>query len=137
MTLLPSLCEQIGEAYGITGELPMDFIGVARVFQERLRLATSDRPLVVFWMLRTNSERTTRSLAHLVGRGIPAALSGRSLHNGRCPGAERVPPPRTRGLPQADAATALDHWFEHLAGLQPAQRNGLLQHSAAVGCRCT
>lgn len=48
LTLLRRLCEQIGDAFGIAGELPGDFNGVARVFRERLALATAERPLAVF-----------------------------------------------------------------------------------------
>ena len=47
-TLLGSLSAQIAEAYGVKEELPADFTGLARRFRERLGLATSESPLVVF-----------------------------------------------------------------------------------------
>ena len=47
-TLLRSLCEEIGERYGQIGDLPATFNEVTTLFQDRLRLATADRPLVLY-----------------------------------------------------------------------------------------
>jgi WD40 repeat protein len=48
LTLLRSLSEQIGAAYGATGDIPAEFNAVARLFAERLTLGTAERPLMVF-----------------------------------------------------------------------------------------
>jgi WD40 repeat protein len=48
ITLLRSLCEEIGERYGQAGELPNTFNELTVVFRDRLRLATSDRPLLIY-----------------------------------------------------------------------------------------
>jgi tetratricopeptide (TPR) repeat protein len=48
ITLLRSLCEEIGQQYGVTEEIPVEFHSVVRTFADRLELATADRPLVLF-----------------------------------------------------------------------------------------
>ena len=48
LRLLRSLCEETGERYGETGELPPTFNELVALFQDRLRLATAERPLTVY-----------------------------------------------------------------------------------------
>jgi WD40 repeat protein len=48
LTLLRSLCEEIGERYGQAGTLPATFNDLVVLFQDRLRLATADRRLVLY-----------------------------------------------------------------------------------------
>jgi NACHT domain- and WD repeat-containing protein len=48
LTLLRSLCEEIGERYGQAGPLPATFNELVVLFQDRLRLATADRPIALF-----------------------------------------------------------------------------------------
>ena len=48
ITLLRSLCEQIGQRYGVAEEIPVEFDSVISTFGYRLALATADRPLVLF-----------------------------------------------------------------------------------------
>lgn len=48
LTLLRGLCEEIGQVYGVAEEIPADFNSVVRTFANRLTLATTERPLVVF-----------------------------------------------------------------------------------------
>ena len=47
-TLLRSLCEQIGQRYGVREEIPVEFDAVVRAFVDRLGRATSEQPLVLF-----------------------------------------------------------------------------------------
>ena len=48
LTLLRGLCEEIGERYGRAGDLPATFNELVVTFQDRLRLATADRTLVLY-----------------------------------------------------------------------------------------
>ena len=76
LTLLRGLSDQIGGAYGASKELPVDFVGVARVFHECLALATSGRPLAVFLDAVDQLEKDdpARSLNWL-GGALPPRLS--------------------------------------------------------------
>jgi WD40 repeat protein len=48
LTLLRSLCREIGERYGQAGDLPATFNELVVTFQDRLKLATADRPLILY-----------------------------------------------------------------------------------------
>jgi hypothetical protein len=48
LTLVRSLCEEIGQRYGQAEDLPATFNELVVLLQDRLRLATSDRPLVLY-----------------------------------------------------------------------------------------
>jgi len=48
LSLLRSLCEEIGERYGRTEKLPDTFEGLAVVFQDRIRLASAGVPLILY-----------------------------------------------------------------------------------------
>ena len=48
LTLLRSLCEEIGERYGQAGALPATFNELVVQFQDRLRMATADRPIILY-----------------------------------------------------------------------------------------
>ena len=48
LTLLRSLCEEIGERYAQTEGPPATFNEVVVMFQDRLRLATAERPLTLY-----------------------------------------------------------------------------------------
>ena len=135
LTLLPSLSEQIGEAYGASGEMPTDFIGVARVFRERLRLATSDRPLVVFVDApdQLGKDDPMRSLTWL-GGALPPHCRVVVSTTDVVPALNECKPLKLEVLPQAEAATALDHWFAAARRqLQPAQRQWLLEAFSRCG----
>jgi len=135
LMLLHSLCEQIGEAYAVAGELPADFHDVARIFRERLGLATVERPLVVFLdaldQLGTND--AARSLHWLVGILPPHCRIVASTTD-VAPALDECQLLKLEVLPQADAATALDHWLG-AAGrkLTPEQRTQLLAAFARCG----
>jgi WD40 repeat protein len=133
LMLLRSLSQQIGEAYGATGELPADFNGAAREFRERLALATEERPLLIFL-----------DALDQLGKDDPAGAFG--WLGGQLPSHCRVVVSTTdvapnecvllelKILPRADAATALDHWLrEARRRLQPAQRVRLLEAFAPCG----
>jgi WD40 repeat protein len=47
-SLLQDLCSEIGEAYGSTEPVPSTLQDLQREFPERLKLASADRPLIVF-----------------------------------------------------------------------------------------
>jgi NACHT domain- and WD repeat-containing protein len=128
LTLLRSLCEQIGEAYGIAGELPVDFNGVAHALCEQLTHATSARPLVVFLdgLDQFGKDDPGRSLAWLSG-ALPQHCRIVISTTDLAPVLEECRVLELEALPQADAAEALDHWFEKVhRSLQPAQRERLL-----------
>ena len=128
LTLLRSLCEQMGEAYKTAGELPADFNGVVRVFRERLALATSDRSLVVFVdaLDQFRKEDPARSLDWLSGTLPPHCRIVVSTTE-RVPALNECRLLELGNLAEADAATALDHWFtEAHRRLQTAQRRHLL-----------
>ena len=48
ITLLRSICEEIGDHYSQVGALPAKFDELIVMFQDRLRLATVDRPLTLY-----------------------------------------------------------------------------------------
>jgi WD40 repeat protein len=48
ITLLRSLCEEIGRRYGVTEEIPVEFHSLVRTFAGRLALGTADRTLILF-----------------------------------------------------------------------------------------
>jgi WD40 repeat protein len=134
LTLLRSLCDQVGEAYRIVGELPVDFNGVVRAFHERITQATSDRPLVFFLdaLDQLGKDDIARSLTWL-GGALPLhcriVISTTDLN----PALGECSILQLQLLPQPEAATALDHWFNAARRqLQPGQRERLL---AAYG-RC-
>ncbi|HEY5177279.1 MAG TPA: DUF4062 domain-containing protein [Terriglobales bacterium] len=135
LTLLPSLSAQIGEAYGAAGEQPADFNGMTRVFRERLGLATSERPLVVFVdaLDQLGKDDPARSFAWLSGTLPPhcrIVVSTIEL----VPVLNECKPLPLADLPQEAAAAALDYWLEaSRRRLQPAQRERLL--AAFSRCR--
>ena len=134
LTLLRSLCQQIGESYGVTAELPVDFNGVARVFRERLALATEERPLVLFLdaLDQLGKDDPARSFSWLSGTLPPhcrVVVSTTDL----APALNECPLVDLVALPRADAAAALEHWLaEARRQLQPAQRERLF--SAFTRC---
>jgi len=128
LTLLRSLCEQIGEAYRTAGELPADFNGVVRVFRERLGLATSESPLVVFVdaLDQFRKDDPACSLDWLSGTLPPHCRIVVSTTE-RVPALNECERRELGSLAEADAATALDHWLtEAHRQLQSAQRRHLL-----------
>jgi WD40 repeat protein len=128
LTMLRSLCEQIGEAYGIAGDLPVDFNGVTRAFRERLAQATHGRPLVIFLdaLDQMNRDDPARPLAWLGGT-LPPHCRIVASSSDLAPALDGCSIVELEALPQADAAIALDHWLEDARRrLQPAQRERLL-----------
>jgi len=128
LTLLRSLSQQIGDAYGTAGELPVDFNSVANVFRERLAWATSDRPLVVFVdaLDQLGKDDPASSFAWL-GGALPAHCRIVVSTTDLVPALNECRLLKLEGLPQADAATAIDHWLAAVRRLlQPAQRERLL-----------
>jgi hypothetical protein len=128
VTLLHSIAEQIGEAYGASGELPADFNGVARVFRERLGLAASERPLVVFVdaLDQLGKDDPARPLNWL-GGALPVHCHMVVSTTGVAPALNECRVLELEVLPQADAATALGHWLDAShRRLQPLQRERLL-----------
>ena len=134
LTLLRSLSEQIGGAYGVHGELPADLSGVTRVFRERLALATSARPLVVFIdALDQLRKDDPASPLIWIGGTLPAHCRVVASTTDHVPALNDCRLLRLNALPAADAATALDHWLTAAhRQLQPAQRDRLL--GAFSGC---
>lgn len=134
LTLLRRLCEQIGETYGITDDLPIDFNGVVRVLRERLAQATSERPIVVFLdaLDQLGKEDPTHSLTWLAETLPPhcrIVVSTTDL----APALDQSAILEIKVLHQADAGEALDHWLQEAhRQLQPGQRERLL--SAFVRC---
>ena len=128
LTLLRSLSQQIGEMYGFTAELPVDFEGVARVFRERLALATSARPLVVFLdaLDQLGKDDPARSLDWL-GGALPPHCRMVVSTTDLVPALNECQVLELELLSRTDAATALDHWLDSAGRcLQPAQRERLL-----------
>ena len=128
LTLLRGFLEQIGAAYGATGELPADFNGMVRVYRERLALATAERPLVVFIdaLDQLGEDDPAHSLTWLVGSLSPycrVVLSTTDV----APALSKCRLLELEVLPPTDAAAALDHWLSTARQqLQPAQREKLL-----------
>ena len=133
LTLLQSLSEQIGQAYGASGELPADLNSLVRVFRERLELATSERPLVVFVdaLDQLGKDDPARSFAWLGGTLPPhcrvvvstAVASAAEL----APVLNECERLLLEDLPQEAAAAALDYWLKAARRrLQPDQREWLL-----------
>jgi len=112
LTLLRSLCEQIGAEYGVRGETPLEFIATARVFAERLALATAERPLLVFLdaLDQLGKDDPARSL-FWVSTSLPShcrmvlSTAELALTPSECELREIEP------LSESDAGQALDYWL--------------------------
>jgi WD40 repeat protein len=128
LTLLRSLSQQIGEVYGSAADLPVDFEGVARVFRERLGLATSARPLVVFLdaLDQLGKDDPARSLNWL-GGALPPHCRMVVSTTDLVPALNGCQLLELERLSRSDAATALDYWLDSAGrSLQPAQWERLL-----------
>jgi WD40 repeat protein len=135
LRLLRSLAEQIGEAYGTAGELPVEFNGVVHAFRERLGLATSERPLLVFLdaLDQFGKDDPARSLSWLGGAQPPYCRVVVSTTD-VVPALNECQFLKLEALPQADAATALEHWLGAARRkLEPEQRGRLLDAFARCG----
>ena len=128
ITLLRSLCRELGERFGQTGDLPATFNELSSMFSDRLRLATAEQPVILFidaldQLSAQDPAATMRWLpaelppyCHTVlsTTEIPAALQGAAIVS--------VEP-----LPVLEAGLALDAWFtEARRTLRPDQREKLL-----------
>ncbi len=135
LTLLRSLSEQIGGAYGAVGELPVDFNGVVRVFRERLAQSTSEHPLVVFVdaLDQLGKDDPARSLTWL-GGALPPHCRVVVSTTDVVPALNECKRLELEVLPQADASTALNHWLDVVRRqLQPAQQERLLAAFSSCG----
>jgi len=135
LALLASLAQQIGQEYGATGEIPTDFNSMVRVFRERLELATSERPLVVFIdaLDQLGKDDPARAL-NWVNATLPAHCRIVVSTTDLAPALNECRPLHLGPLRTADAAAALDHWLGSAhRQLQSGQRHKLLAAFARCG----
>ena len=129
LTLLRSLCQEIGERYAQTGELPATFNQLAMLFEERLRLATADRPLTLYIdALDQLSPQDPASAANWLPGELPSncriVLSTIDVPT-TLTHAKLVP---VEPFSVAEASTTLDLWLKDAKrSLQDTQREKLLE----------
>ncbi len=128
LTLLRSLCEQIGAEFGAAGEVPIEFNALVRLFAERLALATPERPLILFLdaLDQLGKDDPARSLYWLAAKLPPhsrVVVSTTEL----APALRECELREIEPLHEADAGKALDHWLVAAKRtLTDAQRENLL-----------
>jgi WD40 repeat protein len=134
LTLLRSLCEQIGAEYGAGAEIPVEFNVVACLFGERLSLARADRPLIVFLdaLDQLGKDDPARSLYWLSGVlpdhcRIVVSTTELASALSECELLEVKP------LPENNAGEALVHWMAAAKRTLMAEQR---QHLLAAINRC-
>ena len=135
LALLRSVCEQIGAAYGATGEIPSEFDAVARLFAERLMLATAEQPLEVFLdaldqLAKDDPARSFYWLGNMLSAHCRIVVSTTEF----VPELHECELREIKALHATDAGEALDHWLsEAKRTLTPEQREHLLNTFARSG----
>ncbi len=135
LTLLRSLCEEIGQRYGDVANITLDFNDVASLFQSRLLLAKPDRPLHLYVdaLDQLNPLDQAASLAWLP-TALPAncriVLSAVEIP----PALRNVRTVQVDALSLAEADAALTAWLQNERRvLQDWQRGKLLAYFERSG----
>jgi hypothetical protein len=134
LTLLRSLCEQIGAEYGAAREIPVEFHAVARLFGERLKLAKLDEPLVIFIdaLDQLGKDDPARSLYWLAPK-LPLHCRVVVSTTELAPVLNESELRKIEALHETNAGEALDHWLAKAERrLIDAQREKLL--AAFIRC---
>ena len=135
ITLLRSLCRELGERFGQTGDLPATFNELSTMFAERLKLATVEQPVILF--IDALDQLSPQDTAAAM-RWLPAELPPYChvvLSTTQIPEAlRRAAMVIVKPLPVDDASRALDAWLtEASRTLQPEQREKLLANFLQSG----
>src|ERR1700690_1390389 len=126
--LLRSLCAELAERYGQSGDLPATFNELTVLFQDRLRLATGERPILLYIdAVDQLSPQDPATAMNWLPRELPPHCR-LVCSTANVPAAARnarfVP---LEGFSTWDAARALRCWFkDSKRSLQKAQRKKLL-----------
>jgi WD40 repeat protein len=134
LTLLRSLSEQIGAAYGAAAEIPVEFDAVARLFAERLTLATAERPLMVFLdaLDQLGRDDPARSLSWL-GNALPEHCRVVVSTTERLSAIHECELCAIEALQVAHADEALEYWFSKANRTLTREQR---QHLLAAFNRC-
>ena len=128
LTLLRSVCEEIGDRFQISGGLPADLDGVVPIFRKRLGLATAQHPLMIFLdaLDQLPSHDSLRSFDWL-GATLPPHCHIVVSTTELLPALSDCRVEELEFLAPDDAEAALDRWLEEAGRrLQAEQRKRVL-----------
>ena len=128
VTLLRSLCAEIRESFGQTGQEPTTFEELATAFAERLKLATAARPLLLFIdALDQLGEHDPAAPMRWLPAELPPHCGVVLSTTAIVPALQQALLVPVEPLPVEDAGLALDAWLAQAGRtLQPPQRHMVL-----------